>query len=138
MPASITTARVASRPKVIGSSRLMPASGPTPGSTPTSVPTTQPMKPYQSTLGESATEKPSPRLESVSSTSEPEGSARQRHPEHGVEQEERPPGDGEGHERGHDHALALEDQQQEHEHAGHGEAIAQRVEPPRRERAGRE
>src|SRR6266540_4302555 len=53
MPASMTIARVASRPKVAGSSRLMPASGPTPGSTPTSVPTTQPTKAYQRMTGDS-------------------------------------------------------------------------------------
>ena len=47
MPASITIALVASRPKVSGSRMLMPASGPMPGSTPTSVPTRQPRKAYQ-------------------------------------------------------------------------------------------
>ena len=47
MPASITIALVASRPKVTGSRMLMPASGPMPGSTPTSVPTRQPRKAYQ-------------------------------------------------------------------------------------------
>src|SRR5437016_5468161 len=135
MPASITTARVASRPKVAGSSRLMPASGPTPGNTPTSVPTTQPMNPYQSTLGESATEKPRARLCRVSSTSEPEGSARQRHAQQRVEEQERAPGDGHREDRGQDHALALEHEQQEREDGGHGEPVAEVIEPPRRERA---
>ena len=35
-------AMIGFRPKVAGSSRLMPASGPRPGSMPTSVPITQP------------------------------------------------------------------------------------------------
>ena len=47
MPASITIALVAFRPKVTGSRIEMPASGPMPGSTPTSVPTRQPTKAYQ-------------------------------------------------------------------------------------------
>src|ERR1043165_1855803 len=123
MPASITTARVASRPKVTGRSRLMPASGPTPGSTPTSVPTAQPTKPYQSTLGESATEKPTMRLWKVSSTSEPERPARQRHAEQRVEQEERAPGDGHRDGGGEEHALALEHQHEEHQHHGHGDPV---------------
>src|SRR5678816_3031217 len=73
----------------------MPASGPTPGSTPTSVPTRQPMNPYQSTPGDSATENPSARFCRVSPTSEPESAARQRHAQHGVEEVERPQTDGE-------------------------------------------
>src|SRR3989442_6028705 len=105
MPASMTIARVASRPKVAGSSRLMPASGPTPGSTPTSVPTTQPMKPYQSTPGESATENPRTRLWKVSSTSEPERPAGQRHAQQRVEEQERAPHDGEREDGGENHAL---------------------------------
>src|SRR6266852_5703056 len=117
MPASITTARVASSPKVAGSSRLMPASGPTPGSTPTSVPTTQPMKPYHSTLGESATEKPRARLWMVSSTSDPERPARQRHAQQRVEEQERAPRD------------------RHREDGGHGEPVAEAIESPRRERA---
>src|ERR1041384_1613476 len=60
MPASITMALVAFKPKVIGSRIEMPASGPMPGSTPTSVPTRQPRNAYQSTAGCSATEKPRP------------------------------------------------------------------------------
>ena len=66
MPASMTIALVASRPKVKGSKMLIPASGPMPGSIPTSVPTTQPRNAYQSTSGRSATEKPSNRLSKVS------------------------------------------------------------------------
>src|SRR5919109_2565142 len=92
MPASITRALVTSRPKVAGSSRLIPASGPTPGSTPTRVPTKQPMKPYQSTLEVSATENPRARFCSVSSTSEPERSAWQWHLQERVEQVIRAPG----------------------------------------------
>ena len=65
MPASMMIALVASRPKVIGSRMLMPDNGPIPGSTPTSVPTRQPRKPYHSTSGRSATEKPSIRLSKV-------------------------------------------------------------------------
>src|SRR5271170_1525734 len=65
MPASITIAFVASRPNVTGKRMLMPDNGPIPGSTPTSVPTTQPRKPYHSTSGRSATEKPSSRLSMV-------------------------------------------------------------------------
>src|SRR4030095_9258733 len=113
MPASITMARVASMPKVAGSSRLMPASGPTPGSTPTSVPTRQPMKPYQRTPGARATPKPCARLESVSSTLEPERTARQRHPEKRVEEVERSPRDAERDgQAGHDPA-ALEPDEEE-------------------------
>ena len=63
----MTIARVASMPNVAGSSRLIPASGPTPGSTPTSVPITQPTKAYKSRGGESATENPSPRFWTTSS-----------------------------------------------------------------------
>ena len=59
MPASITIAFVAFRPKVSGSRMEMPARGPIPGKTPTSVPTMQPMNAYHSTAGCSATEKPS-------------------------------------------------------------------------------
>ncbi len=71
MPASITIALVASRPNVTGSRMLMPDNGPMPGSTPTSVPTTQPRKPYHSTSGRSATEKPSIRLSMVSTAQNP-------------------------------------------------------------------
>src|SRR5215468_6525464 len=115
MPASITMARVASRPNVAGKSRLIPASGPTPGSTPTSVPTRQPTKPYHSTLGESATLKPRIRFWNVSSTSEPERSPRQRHSQHGIEEEERAPRDGGRQHDGQDQAATLEDEEQEEE-----------------------
>src|SRR6266545_948811 len=135
MPASMTIARVASSPKVAGRSRLIPASGPTPGSTPTSVPTRQPTKPYQSTLGESATLKPRSRFWKVSSTSEPEGTARQRHPQESVEQVERAPGDGHRQHDRRDDAPPLEHEEQEEEHDGDGEPVAEVVEPPRRERA---
>src|SRR6185436_11011669 len=66
MPASMTIARVASRPKVTGSRIEMPASGPMPGSMPTRVPTRQPRKAYSSTCGWKATENPSARLSSTS------------------------------------------------------------------------
>src|SRR5678816_2512766 len=85
----------------------MPASGPTPGSTPTSVPTRQPMNPYQSTPGDSATENPSARFCRVSPTSEPESAARQRHAQHGVEEVERPQTDGERDGHGGHQPLAL-------------------------------
>src|SRR6186997_893326 len=70
MPASITIALVASSPKVMGRRMEMPASGPMPGRTPTRVPTRQPRNAYHSTLGASATEKPSQRLSKVTPTSE--------------------------------------------------------------------
>src|SRR4051812_485327 len=44
MPASMISAPVGSRPKVIGSRMAMVAMGPTPGSTPISVPMRQPTK----------------------------------------------------------------------------------------------
>src|SRR5258706_13890964 len=50
------------RPNVAGSSRLIPASGPSPGSMPTRVPITQPANAYARIEGWSATEKPSIRL----------------------------------------------------------------------------
>src|ERR1700730_15653109 len=61
MPASMTMALVASRPNVTGSRMLMPDSGPT----------RQPRKPYHSTSGRSATEKPSIRLSKVSNGKNP-------------------------------------------------------------------
>src|SRR5215813_6448246 len=138
MPASITRARVASRPYVAGRSRLMPASGPTPGSTPTSVPTRQPMKPYQRTWGLSATEKPSPRFWRVSSTSEAEGAAGEGNLEKRVEEVERSPGHDDGDGEAERPAAALEEQDQEGEHHRHGDAVAQALEPPGREPTGRE
>src|SRR5437016_4305591 len=103
----------------------MPASGPTPGRTPTSVPTRQPMNPYQSTPGVSATENPRARFWSVSPTSDPERPARQRHAQHGVEQVERSQRDAQGHHERQHAVLALEDEEQERHHDGHGDAIAE-------------
>src|SRR5262249_28457362 len=119
-------------------SRLMPASGPTPGSTPTRVPTKQPMKPYQRTAGVRATEKPRARFWSVSSTSEPERSRGQRDLEERVEHVVRAPGHGQrDHHRRHD-AQALERDEQEEEHDGHGDPVADALEPPGGEGAGGE
>src|SRR4051812_34965498 len=87
MPASITMALVASRPKVIGSRMLMPESGPMPGSTPTSVPTRHPMNAYQRMSGRNATENPSSRLSSVSTVLEPEQAAFERRLQRGPEQQ---------------------------------------------------
>src|SRR5882762_3863436 len=58
MPVSMMMPVVGSRPKVSGSSSVMPASGPSPGSTPTMVPHRQPMKQYSSPFQDSATAKP--------------------------------------------------------------------------------
>ena len=63
------SAPIGSMPNVSGSSIAMVAIGPTPGSTPTSVPTMQPMKHKPRFFQVSATEKPSPRLPMISSTS---------------------------------------------------------------------
>src|SRR5215470_20207678 len=116
----------------------MPASGPTPGSTPTRVPTKQPMKPYQRTAGVRATEKPRARFWSVSSTSESEGSRRQRDLEQCVEHVVRAPRHGHrDHHRHHD-ADALETNEEEEEHDGHGEPVADALEPPGGEGAGGE
>src|SRR5262245_35762416 len=138
MPASITIARVASSPNVAGSSRLMPASGPTPGSTPTRVPTKQPMKPYQSTLGVRATENPRARFCSVSSMSEPERSRRQRNLEESVEHVVRAPGHGDGDHHADHHPRALEHEEQEEEDDGHREAVTDPFEAPGGEGAGAE
>ena len=59
------------RPKVAGSNRLIPASGPSPGIMPTSVPMMQPKKAYIRTCGWKATEKPIIRLLKVSSIRNP-------------------------------------------------------------------
>src|SRR5262245_58196144 len=115
----MTSALVASRPYVAGRSRLMPASGPTPGSTPTSVPTRQPMKPYQSTPGASATENPTPRFPRVSSTSEAEGTAGQRHLEQRVEEVERAPRHAERQREAEHPSLPLEDHHEKREDDGH-------------------
>src|SRR3989442_8989820 len=113
----------------------MPGSGPTPGSPPTSVPARQPMKPYQRTWGARATEKPRPRFWRVSSMSEPEGSARQGHLEQRVEEIEGTPRHHHRHREAEDPSLAREHQDEEGEDGGHGEAVAEALEPPRRERA---
>src|SRR3954449_6052511 len=62
MPASMMSAPVGSRPKVIGSRIAMVAIGPTPGRTPINVPTRQPAKQSARFWRPSATEKPSWRL----------------------------------------------------------------------------
>ena len=64
-------AMIGLRPKVAGSSRLIPASGPSPGIMPTSVPMMQPKKAYISTSGWNATEKPIIRLLKVSTIRSP-------------------------------------------------------------------
>src|ERR1700690_2219410 len=58
MPVSMMMPIAGSRPKVSGSSSVMPASGPSPGSTPTMVPHRKPMKQYNSPFQDSATAKP--------------------------------------------------------------------------------
>src|SRR5262245_56535881 len=108
----------------------MPASGPTPGRTPTSVPTRQPMKPYQRTPGASATENPPARLWRVSSTSDAERAARQRHPEERVEQEERSPRHREREAEANRDALPLDRDQEEREQDGDRDPVAQAIEPP--------
>src|SRR5215510_7478279 len=62
MPASMISAPTGSMPKVIGSSMVMVAIGPTPGSTPIRVPIRQPRKQRPTFLSESATLMPSDRL----------------------------------------------------------------------------
>src|SRR5215470_10230172 len=62
MPASMISAPTGGRPKVIGSSIAMVASGPRPGSTPTSVPTSAPIRHRRTFHGLSATPKPRTRL----------------------------------------------------------------------------
>src|ERR1700704_6040750 len=62
MPASMMSAPVGSMPKVIGSSMVMVAIGPTPGSTPIRVPMRQPRKHNARFLSDSATAIPSARL----------------------------------------------------------------------------
>src|SRR5882672_11166153 len=62
MPASMISAPTGGRPKVIGSSIAMVASGPRPGSTPTSVPTRAPIRHSKTFHGLRATPKPRTRL----------------------------------------------------------------------------
>src|SRR5262245_32469651 len=66
MPASMMSAAVGGRWKVIGSSMAMVATGPMPGSTPISVPTMQPSSAYSRFCIETATLIPRTRLESRS------------------------------------------------------------------------
>src|SRR5262245_27711110 len=126
MPASITMALVASRPKVSGSRMEMPASGPIPGSMPTSVPTTQPRNANHSTSGRSATENPSMRLLTTDSTgSEPQYAAFERRLEGLAEQPvgEQRQADGVG---GGDQRVAALDHVQEREHQQrHGDEEAE-------------
>src|ERR1051326_7383950 len=62
MPASMISAPTGGRPKVIGSSIAMVASGPRPGRTPTSVPTSAPIRHSRTFHGLSATPNPSTKL----------------------------------------------------------------------------
>src|SRR4029453_9084464 len=121
MPASMTMALVASRPKVMGSRIEMPASGPMPGSTPTRVPPRQPMNAKSSTSGRRATEKPSARLSRVDSTGrlEPQDAARQRRLEERVEDQIGEAGHADAEKGRIDERLALDpvgeaEQQQRH------------------------
>src|SRR5580692_10709242 len=127
MPASITIALVASRPKVTGSRMLMPDSGPIPGSTPTRVPTTQPRKPYHSTSGRSATEKPSIRLSTVvpSIASEPEQALLQRRLERHREQDIGRKADAEAEGRGGEEVAPFQRDQHEQQQR-HGDDEAER------------
>src|SRR5262245_28038903 len=68
MPASMISAPIGSMPKVIGSSMVMVAMGPTPGSTPISVPIRQPRKHSATFLSERATPRPRARLPTRSVT----------------------------------------------------------------------
>src|SRR5215510_464768 len=71
MPASMMSAPTGSMPKVIGSSMVIVAMGPTPGSTPISVPIRQPRKHRPRFLMDSATPSPSARLLNRSNTCGP-------------------------------------------------------------------
>src|SRR5471030_735887 len=66
MPASMISDAVGGRWNVIGISIAIVATGPMPGRTPISVPTMQPISAYSRFWKESATEKPSERLCSIS------------------------------------------------------------------------
>ena len=55
MPASMISAPTGGRPKVIGSSIAIVASGPMPGSTPISVPTSAPIRHRKMFIGVTAT-----------------------------------------------------------------------------------
>src|SRR6476620_11828811 len=62
MPASMISAPTGGRPKVIGSSIAIVASGPMPGSTPISVPTSAPIRQSPRLVGVTATPKPNQRF----------------------------------------------------------------------------
>jgi hypothetical protein len=66
MPASMISAAIGLRLKVIGSSIAMVATGPTPGSTPIRVPSMTPTSAYSRCIGETATENPRIRLLRIS------------------------------------------------------------------------
>src|SRR5215831_14794793 len=71
MPASMISAAVGGRWKVMGSSMAMVATGPMPGRTPIRVPTMQPTKAYSRFWSESATFIPRTRLPSRSMSPDP-------------------------------------------------------------------
>src|SRR3984957_4701431 len=125
MPASIKIALVASSPKVTGSRMLIPDSGPMPGSTPTSVPTRQPRKPYHSTSGRSATEKPSIRLSRVEPSTALETEQAllerrlERHREQGIGRKRHAEAEGRG---GEEIASFERDQREQQERHGDDEA----------------
>src|SRR5213075_2476853 len=66
MLASMISAPTGGRPKVIGSSIAMVASGPMPGSTPIKVPTSAPIRHSPRLVGVTATPKPNQRFEMMS------------------------------------------------------------------------
>jgi hypothetical protein len=83
MPARSTMAVVGFNPKVRGSSRLIPARGPTPGRRPTRVPTTQPTNAYSNTEGDRAVANPFERFCSVSIIGPEDGLESERSPRQG-------------------------------------------------------
>src|SRR5215213_6502656 len=66
MPASMISAPTGGKPKVMGSSIAMVASGPMPGSTPISVPTSAPIRHSPRLVGVTATPKPNQRFARMS------------------------------------------------------------------------
>src|SRR3972149_1012662 len=122
-------AEVAFMPKVTGSSRLIPARGPTPGRTPTIVPVRQPTKAYTRFMGARATEKPRRRLLRVSAMwgSEAEGAAGQGKPEAAIEQPEGPEGEAHGQGDRHQDVAALHRAVEEQQEQGHGDPVAQAI-----------
>src|SRR6185295_16574525 len=127
------------KPKVAGSSMLMPASGPTPGSMPTRVPTTHPTNAYTRTEGWSATEKPSIRLWNVSAICRPAHPSafilssysprpyRQRHPQPRCENEIGEQGKPQRNRGDHPQRLALDDADEEHEQREDRQPVAERL-----------